>query len=272
MFELLTVIVILLAAAFLAARVWNWPRVVVIREFEMGLLYFDGRFVRQLHPGRYRFWRRRRYEISQLDTRLQQRLINGQEVLSRDNVSFKVSLLVTYQISDPVSAIHTVTSYGDYLHSVTQLALREAVSAYSADEVLEHRESLGATLTERVIPEAERVGLRVEAVHVRDVMLPAEVRQSFAEVLQARNEGRASLERARGETAALRNLANGARSLEENPALFSLRMLQSIGQMSQRQDNSLVVRLGEELMQMHRQGDRPKSAGRNSGNEDASEA
>ncbi|MCA1706792.1 MAG: hypothetical protein LC808_27445 [Actinobacteria bacterium] len=44
----------------------------------------------------------------------------------------------------------------------------------------------------------------------------------------ARAEGLAALERARGETAALRNLANAARLCADNPALLQLRLLQQL--------------------------------------------
>ncbi len=44
----------------------------------------------------------------------------------------------------------------------------------------------------------------------------------------ARHEGLAALERARGETAALRALANGARTLAENPALVQMRTAQVV--------------------------------------------
>lgn len=63
-------------------------------------------------------------------------------------------------------------------------------------------------------------------------MLPGEMRRTFAEVIKARNEGQAALERARGETAALRNLANAARTISDNPVLLNLRLLQSITEMS----------------------------------------
>jgi regulator of protease activity HflC (stomatin/prohibitin superfamily) len=59
-------------------------------------------------------------------------------------------------------------------------------------------------------------------------MFPGELKNIFAQVVSARNEGLAALERARGETAALRNLANAAKLLEDNPAMLQLRMLQAI--------------------------------------------
>jgi len=60
----------------------------------------------------------------------------------------------------------------------------------------------------------------------------------FSQVVRARHEGLAALERARGESAALRNLANAASLIEQRPALMQLRILQAIGQAS---GNTLVL-------------------------------
>ena len=59
-------------------------------------------------------------------------------------------------------------------------------------------------------------------------MFPADLKRAFADVLKAKQEGHSALERARGESAALRNLANAARVLEGNPALMNLRLMQSL--------------------------------------------
>ncbi len=72
----------------------------------------------------------------------------------------------------------------------------------------------------------------------------AELKKSFSEVVRARQEGQAALERARGETAALRNLANAARMLENNPALQNLRWLQAVSELGTK-GGSVVVHLSE---------------------------
>lgn len=66
------------------------------------------------------------------------------------------------------------------------------------------------------------------SVELKDVILPAELKKAFSETVRARQEGQAALERARGESAALRNLANAARLLDDNPSLMNLRVLQSL--------------------------------------------
>ena len=69
-------------------------------------------------------------------------------------------------------------------------------------------------------------------------MFPGNLKQLFAQVAVAKQEGLASLERARGETAALRSLANAAKMMDDNPNLYNLRLLQVLGESS---GNTVVV-------------------------------
>ena len=78
-------------------------------------------------------------------------------------------------------------------------------------------------------------------VDVRDVMVPAELKRAYAGIVAARREGEAALERARGETAALRALANAGRLLEDNPGLLQLRVLQQLGASS---GNTIMLGIG----------------------------
>jgi hypothetical protein len=59
-------------------------------------------------------------------------------------------------------------------------------------------------------------------------MFPGDLKRMMAQVVEARKEGQAALEKARGETAALRSLANAARLMDGNPALMQLRLLQHL--------------------------------------------
>jgi hypothetical protein len=72
------------------------------------------------------------------------------------------------------------------------------------------------------------IGVELLNVDVRDVMVPSESKRAYAGI-GARREGEAALERARGEQAALRALANAGRLLEESPGLLQLRVIQQLG-------------------------------------------
>ena len=71
--------------------------------------------------------------------------------------------------------------------------------------------------------------MNAKYINIKDIMFPGELKKIFAQEIRARKEGLAMLEKARGETAALRNLANAAKMVQDNPALLQLRMLESSG-------------------------------------------
>ena len=125
--------------------------------------------------------------------------------------------MVAFKVTDPARALHEFESYQSELHLATQLALRTAVGESSVEDLLEHRLDLGARLHELVTAKAPELGVEIEAVELRDLMLPGNLKSAFADVLLQRAAGLAALERARGESAALRSLANAARVLDSTP-------------------------------------------------------
>jgi regulator of protease activity HflC (stomatin/prohibitin superfamily) len=200
-----------------------------VHETEVGLLYLKGRFERVLEPGRH--WiLRLGARVERIDTRRRLLHIQSQEILTSDNVQLRVGAIVSLRVTDPPRALHEAESYEHELYVATQLALRAAVAATGIDDVLERKLQIGEGLHEIIGARGESLGVEVEAVEIRDMILPGDLRAAFAEVVRARAEGRAALERARGESAALRNLANAARVIEGNPALMNLRILQAMSQ------------------------------------------
>lgn len=214
----------------------GFRRAFVIREFEAGLLYRHGRLVEQIGPGRHVRWGFG-YGCSTIDLRRQTFAVAGQEVLSADQVGLKVSVAVTVHVAEPLKALHEVQSWRTHLYHAVQLALRTLVASQPIETLLGQRLALGQQLLAMVQGEAALIGITVHSADVKDVMFPGELKKGFAEVLKAKQEGQAALERARGESAALRNLANAARLLESNPALQNLRLLQVLGTPG----NTLVV-------------------------------
>lgn len=129
---------------------------------------------------------------------------------------------------DPIAAVSVVESYPTAIYSAAQIALREVAGALSIDEVLASRNQLGAQVAERAEAVVKPLGVEIMGADLRDLMFPGPLKRTFAQVVEARQQGLAALERARGETAALRSLANAARMLEAQPALFQVRLLQKL--------------------------------------------
>ena len=237
---ILVVIVIAIFGSVMVAAVAKKIRhAFLVPEGYAGLLYHQGKFVGVLGAGRHIRWGRH-LTLGAQDLRKAALLVAGQEVLTADNVGLKISLLVTYQVTDPAKAAHDTQNWQGDVYNGAQLALRAVVSGVAVEALLNQRFELGVQLLARVQPEAAKIGINVLAVEVKDVMFPAELKRAFADVLKAKQEGQAALERARGESASLRNLANAARVLEGNPALMNLRLMQSLSA-AQNAGNTLVL-------------------------------
>lgn len=239
MTEILTALLVVAAVALLASWLRAQFERVVVDEHERGLRYDNGRIRGVVGPGTQWLFRRRSY-IHKVDVRPTLLSVRGQEILTKDAVSLKASAAVEYEIVDPARALATHSDFVAALHVAVQLALRELVGAVELEELLERRVDLQPQLAERLSPEADRLGVRIVRAELKDLMLSADMKRALAQVVTARKEGLAALERARGETASLRSLANAARSVAQNPGLLQLRLLQEVGRSS---GNTIVLGL-----------------------------
>lgn len=220
----LALLAVLLAAPIISRRFTR----ITIFEYQRGLRYRNGHYVGLLEPGRHWIYRPRT-SIHMVDMRETTVPLPGQEVVGADGVSVKISLAARYRLADPARAINNVASYTATLYAELQIALREVVGRRPIEELLQQRAAIGTELLERASPRAIDLGIELLSLDVKDLMLPGATRKLFAQVVEARQEGLAALEKARGETAALRGLANAARLVEERPALMQLRLLQQLG-------------------------------------------
>jgi regulator of protease activity HflC (stomatin/prohibitin superfamily) len=203
----------------------------LIFEHERGLLYQNGKFVRILQPGQH--WSLRfMHAVQKVDLRKRVASVSGQELLSADNISLKISLAASYKIEDPYKAVTETTNFQEALYTLLQLHARDLIGALPIDELLARRKEMGEALYAAAKDKALEMGLKLEYVNLKDIMFPGELKNIFAQVVNARNEGLAALERARGESAALRNLANSAKLLEGNPGLMHLRLMQALSSAS----------------------------------------
>lgn len=200
---------------------------VTVAEGSVAVELVDGRQTRVLEPGRHRRVRRATYR--QVDLREQLLAVAPQEILTVDGVQVRVSAAVRWVVADPVAWLERATDPLGLLYLGTQVALRDAVAGLTLETVSQRGSGLDAVaLTAAVASVARPVGVGVTEVVVKDVILPAEVRAATLELATARQRGAAQLEAARAETAALRSLANGAKLLDDHPALARMRLVQAL--------------------------------------------
>src|SRR5262245_19681441 len=211
-------------------------RPITVFEFEQAFRFRRGNLVARLRPGRH--WVFGTVStILKVDRRATSVTVPSQEVLSSDGVPLKVSLATRYEVVDGETALLKNQDHLSALYLALQNALRQVIATMPIEDLLKERNELNRLVQEAAAAKAQELGVRLIEIGIKDLALPGDLKKIFTQTLKARQEGQAALERARGETAALRNLANAAQMLERNPTLLQLRALQS---MADAQNSSFV--------------------------------
>jgi regulator of protease activity HflC (stomatin/prohibitin superfamily) len=238
MWTLVLVLVVFFLLVGIAYKLFPFKRVTIF-EYQKGLKYSKGRYSSTLSAGQY--WVLPAFtSIVAVDVRPEFITILGQDVLSSDGVTLKMSLAAEFEVSDPHAAINKNSNYRSALYLTLQMALREIVGKEKIDDLIQNRSAIGTKLMEMTSAKASDFGLTLKLADVKDIMFAGEMKKAFSQVVKAQKEGQAALEKARGETAALRNLANAAKMIEDNPNLLQLRALQSLADSG---GNTLVLGL-----------------------------
>lgn len=200
-----------------------------------GLLYIDNKFVKLLESGNY-YWWKNHYNIAIVivDTRLQLADINGQELLTKDKAAVRINFYARFRVTDMLKAVAENTDYQRQLYTLVQLALREAVSALTLDELMLKKENLGIEIISQVKPKANDLGLSVLDGGIKDIILPGDVKEIMNQVLIAEKKAQANIIMRREETASTRSLLNTANLMKENEMLWKLKEMEYVEKIAEK--------------------------------------
>jgi len=166
----ITILIITGVVVFIIAReaVKAFRHVFCVPEGWAGLVYQHGLYVRRSNAGRHVIWGSG-WSVNLVDLRKAFLPVNGQEVLTADDVSLKVCLLVTYQVADPVKAAHETQHWQNDLSYAAELALCTAASGITSEALPGQRAELATQLLACVQPRAAKIGINILAIEVRDI-------------------------------------------------------------------------------------------------------
>jgi regulator of protease activity HflC (stomatin/prohibitin superfamily) len=225
------------------------PKTKVISEVERGLLFQKGKFKSVLLPGVYTvkegFLLREQVDI--VSHREQSLVISSQEVLTKDNISIKISVLLQYLIEKPELAYLILEDVRDKLYQEAQLHARDAIRNFSLSEFMEKRKEVNELLENGVQENLKKYGFQVIRAQVKDVMLSPELKDAFTKEIIAEKEARAALTIAREKVASARALSNAAKIIAQDPMILRLKELEVAKIAATSHDNKLVVHLGKEI-------------------------
>ena len=171
-----------------------------------------------------------------------------QDVITRDNVSVKVNAVVYFRVMEPNRAIVEVESYHYATSQLAQTTLRSVLGQVELDDLLSQREKLNQDLQQILDLHTDPWGIKVSAVEVKHVDLPADMQRAMARQAEAEREKRAKIIHAEGELQASEKLAQAGHIIATEPVTLTLRYLQTLTEIASEKNSTIVFPLPIELL------------------------
>ena len=171
-----------------------------------------------------------------------------QDVISRDNVSLKVSAVIYFRVVDPEKAVVAVQ---DYLYATSQIAqttLRSVLGQVELDDLLSARDKINQQLQRIIDEHTEPWGIKVGTVEVKQIDLPQDMQRAMAKQAEAERERRAKVINADGEFQAAAKLAEAADLLARSPISVQLRYLQTMREIASERNTTTFFPLPIDLI------------------------
>jgi regulator of protease activity HflC (stomatin/prohibitin superfamily) len=219
----------------------------VVQEYERGVIFRLGRLVGPRGPGLF-FIIPFVDRMMKVDLRVVTMEIPPQEVITRDNVTMRVSAVLYFRVVDPAAAVTRVADYVRASFQIAQTTLRSVLGQSELDELLANREQINDRLQEIIDTQTEPWGIKVSTVEVKDVELPDSMQRAMARQAEAEREKRAKVIHAGGEFEAAQTLADAARVIGSEPQTLQLRYLQTLTEIAAERNSTIIFPVPIDLL------------------------
>jgi regulator of protease activity HflC (stomatin/prohibitin superfamily) len=233
MFELPVIFLAIIVAILYSA-------IKILREYERGVIFLLGRFWKVKGPGLIIVIPGIQKMI-RVDLRTVVMDVPPQDVISRDNVSVKVSAVIYFRIMDPEKAIIQVENRVEATSQLAQTTLRSVVGQHELDDMLAEREKLNADIQGILDHTTEGWGIKVTNVEIKHIDLDESMIRAIAAQAEAERARRAKIIHAEGEFQASQKLAEAAGVLGGEPQALQLRYLQTLTEISSEKNTTTIV-------------------------------
>lgn len=234
---------ILIIVVFLAAM-----SLVVINEYERGVVFRFGHVVKTLTPGlnfRIPFGID---IVHKIDLRTRTINVPQQEIITKDNISIKVDAIVYFHIDDPVLVVTKVVDYTSSTTKLGQTTLRSVLGQHEMDEILTSKDNINLILKEMLSETMSSWGIVITAVELSSIEIPDSMKRAMAKQAEAERERRAKVTAAEGEEQAAMKLFEASEIITKSPAALQLRYLQTLAEIAVEKNSTIVFPLPMEMM------------------------
>ncbi|MDJ0879007.1 MAG: slipin family protein [Halieaceae bacterium] len=220
----------------------------ILREYERGVIFFLGRFQTVKGPGLIIVVPGIQ-QIVRVDLRTLVYDVPTQDVISRDNVSVKVSAVIYFRVVDPERAIINVEDFFEATAQLAQTTLRSILGQHELDEMLAQRDKLNQGIQVLLDEQTESWGIKVINVEIKHVDLDESMIRAIAKQAEAERERRAKVIHAEGELQASAKLLEAAETLSKQSQALQLRYMQTLTELSRDRSSMIVFPLPIDLLE-----------------------
>ncbi len=234
-------IIIIFAIFFLASAIR------VLREYERAVIFRLGRLIDAKGPGLIIL-------IPIIDKMVRVSLrtialdVPPQDIITRDNVSIKVSAVIYFRVIDAKKAIVEVEDYLFATSQMSQTTLRSILGQSELDDLLSQRDKINKELQGIIDSHTEPWGIKVSNVEVKQIDLPQEMQRAMAKQAEAERERRSKVIAAEGEFQASQRLADAAKILSDQPSALTLRYLQTLREIATENNSTTIFPVPIDLL------------------------
>jgi regulator of protease activity HflC (stomatin/prohibitin superfamily) len=220
----------------------------VLNEYERGVIFRLGRVIDHKGPGLIIL-------IPVIDRMVRVSLrtvaldVPPQDVITRDNVSVKVSAVIYFRVLEPTRAVIEVENYLYATSQLAQTTLRSVCGQSELDDLLAEREKINVELQEILDRHTEPWGVKVSMVEVKHIDLPSEMQRAIARQAEAERERRAKVINAEGEYQAAARLAEAAQIIAKEPTALQLRYLQTLVEIAAEKNSTTIFPIPIDLVE-----------------------
>jgi len=236
-------VLLVLAVAFFVSAVKIMP------EYERAVIFRLGRIIGAKGPGLIIL-------IPYIDRMVRVDLrtvtldVPPQDIITRDNVSVKVSAVVYFRVLDPIKAIIDVADFHFATSQLAQTTLRSVCGQGEMDNLLSERDEINERIQSILDKDTAPWGVKVGKVEVKEIDLPEEMRRAMAKQAEAERERRSKVINAEGEFQAAQRLADAAEIITQNPAALQLRYLQTLRDIATENNSTTIFPVPVDLIKM----------------------
>ncbi|EST08612.1 Band 7 protein [Kalmanozyma brasiliensis GHG001] len=209
-----------------------------IEQGSVGLISRFGQFYRSEDPGLVQI-NPCSETLRRVDVKINTTPIPHQTAITRDSVSISAESVIFWHISNPYRASFGIADVRSALIERAQTTLRNVIGGRVLQSLVTDREQVALEVQEIVGDIAEKWGVQVESILIKDIVFSKELQESLSSAAKQKRIGESKVIAAQAEVDAARLMRQAADILASKSAM-QIRALESLQAMAKTANSKVI--------------------------------